>query len=169
MAKVKWVHSNPFKLSAPLPVPTVPCSIPTQSRWRVDCPLIYRPCPSIYFPSLATSSTVPQGVGALYVRPGVDLMPLLAGGGQEFGLRSGTPAVPIIAGFGIAAELAATELPQENCAVATAARSPLLPTGREFKPDPNWRSAAAFTPSPSAFAYLPHPVGLSVVRTSFVR
>ncbi|MHC5832140.1 MAG: aminotransferase class V-fold PLP-dependent enzyme, partial [Nostoc sp.] len=31
----------------------------------------------------------PQGAGALYVRPGVELMPLLGGGGQEMGLRSG--------------------------------------------------------------------------------
>ncbi|TVU53661.1 MAG: cysteine desulfurase [Arthrospira sp. PLM2.Bin9] len=52
----------------------------------------------------------PQGVGALYVRPGVDLMPLMGGGGQEFKLRSGTQAVPAIAGFGVAAELAAQEL-----------------------------------------------------------
>ncbi|MFN6564746.1 MAG: cysteine desulfurase family protein [Nostoc sp. ChiSLP01] len=56
----------------------------------------------------------PQGVGALYVRPGVELMPLLGGGGQEMGLRSGTQAVPIIAGFGVAAELAAEELPIET-------------------------------------------------------
>ncbi|MBD2343050.1 cysteine desulfurase family protein [Anabaena subtropica] len=52
----------------------------------------------------------PQGVGALYIRPGVELMPLLSGGGQERGLRSGTQAVPIIAGFGVAAGLAAEEL-----------------------------------------------------------
>ncbi|MFN6528272.1 cysteine desulfurase family protein [Nostoc sp. ChiSLP03a] len=56
----------------------------------------------------------PQGVGALYVRPGVELMPLLGGGGQEMGLRSGTQAVPIIAGFGVAAELAAEELATET-------------------------------------------------------
>ncbi|BAY75157.1 class V aminotransferase [Nostoc linckia NIES-25] len=56
----------------------------------------------------------PQGVGALYVRPGVELMPLLGGGGQEMGLRSGTQAVPIIAGFGVAAELAAEELAIET-------------------------------------------------------
>jgi cysteine desulfurase len=55
----------------------------------------------------------PQGSGALYVRPGVKLMPLLTGGGQEFKLRSGTQAVPAIAGFGIAAELAAQELATE--------------------------------------------------------
>lgn len=56
----------------------------------------------------------PQGAGALYVRPGCDLMPLLGGGGQEFGLRSGTPALPAIAGFGVAAELAAQELSTET-------------------------------------------------------
>lgn len=52
----------------------------------------------------------PQGVGALYVRPGTPLMPLLGGGGQEFRLRSGTQAVPNIAGFGLAAELAQQEI-----------------------------------------------------------
>ncbi|WP_341526603.1 cysteine desulfurase family protein [Nostoc sp. UHCC 0302] len=56
----------------------------------------------------------PQGAGALYVRPGVELIPLLGGGGQEMGLRSGTQAVPVIAGFGIAAELAAQELATET-------------------------------------------------------
>ena len=56
----------------------------------------------------------PQGVGALYVRPGVTLQPLLRGGGQEYGLRSGTPALPNIAGFGVAAALAHQELPQET-------------------------------------------------------
>ncbi len=56
----------------------------------------------------------PQGAGALYVRPGVELVPLLGGGGQEFKLRSGTQAVPAIAGFGVAAELAAAEIASET-------------------------------------------------------
>jgi len=56
----------------------------------------------------------PQGVGALYVRPGVELVPLLWGGGQEMQQRSGTQAVPAIAGFGIAAELATAELATET-------------------------------------------------------
>ena len=56
----------------------------------------------------------PQGVGALYVRPGVELIPLFGGGGQEWRLRSGTQAVPNIAGFGLAAELAARELTTET-------------------------------------------------------
>ncbi|MEI2582348.1 cysteine desulfurase family protein [Scytonema sp. PRP1] len=56
----------------------------------------------------------PQGAGALYVRPGVELVPLLNGGGQEKRLRSGTQAVPILAGFGVAAELATQEMPTET-------------------------------------------------------
>uniref|UniRef100_B8HP67 cysteine desulfurase n=1 Tax=Cyanothece sp. (strain PCC 7425 / ATCC 29141) TaxID=395961 RepID=B8HP67_CYAP4 len=56
----------------------------------------------------------PQGAGALYVRPGVQLQPLLLGGGQEFRLRSGTQALPAIVGFGVAAAAAAEELPAEQ-------------------------------------------------------
>jgi cysteine desulfurase len=61
----------------------------------------------------------PQGAGALYVRPGVELEPLISGGGQEFALRSGTQAVPNIAGFGVAAELAVQEMPQETLRLIT--------------------------------------------------
>lgn len=56
----------------------------------------------------------PQGVGALYVRSGVTVLPVLSGGGQERGLRSGTQALPNIAGFGMAAALAAQEMPSET-------------------------------------------------------
>jgi cysteine desulfurase len=56
----------------------------------------------------------PQGSGALYVRKDVELLPLLSGGGQELKLRSGTQAVPAIAGFGVAAELAAQEIATET-------------------------------------------------------
>ncbi len=55
-----------------------------------------------------------QGAGALYVRRGVELVPLLCGGGQEWRLRSGTQAVHAIAGFGVAAELAAQEMLSET-------------------------------------------------------
>ncbi|MBD0261597.1 MAG: cysteine desulfurase [Tolypothrix sp. Co-bin9] len=55
-----------------------------------------------------------QGAGALYVRPGLELAPLVSGGGQEMRLRSGTQAVPNIAGFGVAAELATQEIASET-------------------------------------------------------
>jgi len=46
----------------------------------------------------------PQGVGALALRPGLEVAPLLTGGGQESGRRAGTENVPGIAGFGAAAK-----------------------------------------------------------------
>ena len=48
----------------------------------------------------------PQGAGALYIREGLDIAPLIVGGGQEGGMRGGTENVPGIAGLGKAAELA---------------------------------------------------------------
>ncbi|NET26675.1 cysteine desulfurase family protein [Okeania sp. SIO1I7] len=56
----------------------------------------------------------PQGAGALYIREGVELVPILTGGGQELKLRSGTQAVAAIAGFGVAAELANEEMTTER-------------------------------------------------------
>lgn len=68
----------------------------------------------------------PKGIGALYVRRRprrgvrrVRLAPLLHGGGQERGLRSGTLNVPGIVGFGRAAALAADALPEEPERIAT--------------------------------------------------
>ncbi|MGQ9680704.1 MAG: cysteine desulfurase family protein [Candidatus Bathyarchaeia archaeon] len=52
----------------------------------------------------------PRGVGALYIRKGLRLKPLIIGGGQENGVRSGTENVPGIVGMGKAAELAKAEL-----------------------------------------------------------
>ncbi|WP_031318040.1 aminotransferase class V-fold PLP-dependent enzyme [Blastomonas sp. CACIA14H2] len=49
----------------------------------------------------------PKGIGALWVREGVALEPLIHGGGQEQGLRSGTLSPALCAGFGAAARLAA--------------------------------------------------------------
>jgi cysteine desulfurase NifS len=48
----------------------------------------------------------PKGIGALYVRKGVTLEPLVHGGKQESGLRAGTENIPAIVGLGKAAELA---------------------------------------------------------------
>lgn len=44
----------------------------------------------------------PKGVGAMYIRKGVRIAPLLLGGGQEKGMRSGTESVPLISAFGAA-------------------------------------------------------------------
>ena len=49
----------------------------------------------------------PKGAAALVLDKRVELQPLIAGGGHERGLRSGTENVPAIVGFGVAAELAA--------------------------------------------------------------
>jgi cysteine desulfurase len=68
--------------------------------------------------SLAISSHKvhgPQGAGALITRGSIPLRPLVFGGGQEHGLRSGTENVAAIVGFGRAAELARTEL-ETTCA-----------------------------------------------------
>lgn len=82
-----------------------------------------------------------QGSGALYIRAGVDILPLLRGGGQEKGLRSGTPAVPAIAAFGLAAELAQKDLISEKMRLIAlrdrlfdllADYPYLLPTGDRF-------------------------------------
>ncbi len=55
----------------------------------------------------------PKGVGALYLRRGVELKPLLHGGGQERGLRPGTENVPHLVGLGRACALARQDLEQE--------------------------------------------------------
>jgi cysteine desulfurase len=56
----------------------------------------------------------PKGVGALYIKEGIRVEPLLHGGGQERGLRSGTENTPGIVGFGKAAEIARTEMQSES-------------------------------------------------------
>jgi cysteine desulfurase len=55
----------------------------------------------------------PKGAGALVVDKRVELMPLVSGGGQERGLRSGTENVPAIVGFGVACELATARLSEK--------------------------------------------------------
>ncbi|HEY9147655.1 MAG TPA: cysteine desulfurase family protein [Gammaproteobacteria bacterium] len=54
----------------------------------------------------------PKGVGALYVRPGTPVAPVVVGAGQERGLRPGTENVPHIAALGAAARLVRQKLPQ---------------------------------------------------------
>ncbi|MEM3421401.1 MAG: cysteine desulfurase NifS [Candidatus Hadarchaeum sp.] len=56
----------------------------------------------------------PKGVGALYLKSGVRIVPLIQGGGQERGLRSGTENLPGIVGMGKAAEIAKAEMKDES-------------------------------------------------------
>ncbi|MFN3863250.1 MAG: cysteine desulfurase family protein [Erythrobacter sp.] len=55
----------------------------------------------------------PKGIGALWVRDGITLVPQQTGGGQEHGLRSGTLSPALVAGFGAAARLAAERMEQD--------------------------------------------------------
>ena len=55
----------------------------------------------------------PKGVGALYVADDDLVVPMVTGGGQERGLRSGTVATAAVCGFGEAADLAAEEQPED--------------------------------------------------------
>lgn len=67
----------------------------------------------------------PRGLGALYVRKGVQVAPVLLGGGQERGLRSGTEDLASIAGMAAAAGIMAAEMPAEVARI-TAIRNRLV-------------------------------------------
>ncbi|WP_310410264.1 cysteine desulfurase family protein [Chamaesiphon sp. OTE_8_metabat_110] len=112
----------------------------------------------------------PQGAGALYIRPGLELIPLLAGGGQEMGWRSGTQAVPQIAGFGVAAELASEELALENsrliglrdrCFELLANCPILVPTGDRWQRLPHHLSFCLHIPDRDTSASV---TGKTIVR-----
>jgi len=76
----------------------------------------------------------PTGVGALVVRSGAALRPLLHGGGQERGLRSGTLPAAAIAGFGAAAEATIAEREVGGAADLAALRDRLLAALRTVEP-----------------------------------
>jgi cysteine desulfurase len=59
----------------------------------------------------------PKGVGAFYVREGIEIAPTIDGGGHERGMRSGTLNVPGIVGLGKACEICREGMPQESCRI----------------------------------------------------
>jgi cysteine desulfurase len=67
----------------------------------------------------------PKGIGALYIKNGTDIDPMILGGGQEFGLRSGTENVANIVGFGKACEIAKNNL-NDNMEYVTTLRDMLI-------------------------------------------
>ena len=68
----------------------------------------------------------PKGMGALYMRKGIKLTPLVHGGGQEYGICSGTENTAGIVGFGAAAKLAAKSLHDGEAARVSCLRDMLL-------------------------------------------
>lgn len=60
----------------------------------------------------------PKGIGALYIKRGVSILPIIFGGGQERNLRAGTENVPMIAGFAKALEICAGESIKESKRIA---------------------------------------------------
>ncbi len=55
----------------------------------------------------------PKGIGALFIKNGIPLAPVIYGGGQERHLRSGTESVPLIVGLGMATDLVGQEMQDE--------------------------------------------------------
>jgi cysteine desulfurase len=102
----------------------------------------------------------PTGVGALVVRSGTALRPLLHGGGQERGLRSGTLPAAAIAGFGAAAAAARTDRTSGAATTLATLRSRLLTALRHLAPDLEVNG----DPAPEAGASLIAGVGAPLVR-----
>ena len=67
----------------------------------------------------------PKGIGALYIKDGIKIDPMILGGGQEFRLRSGTENVANIVGFGQACEIAQKNL-DENSSLIRKLQSQLI-------------------------------------------
>ncbi len=87
------VHTDAVQAAGKIPVDV--------EAWGVD--YLTLSCHKIYGP---------KGIGALYVRPGVPVEPLIRGGHQENGVRAGTYNNLGIYGFGVAAKLAKADLPE---------------------------------------------------------
>ncbi|MBI2860448.1 MAG: cysteine desulfurase [Chloroflexi bacterium] len=111
IARITKEHNIPFHTDAVATAGTIPVDV---KQLGVDAL------------SLAASQFYgPKGAGALWLRRGVRIMPLLDGGVQEGGRRAGTENVPAIAGMGKAAELARLHL-DERMRKLTVLRNRLL-------------------------------------------
>ncbi len=95
-----YVHTDATQAMGKIPV--------SVEDWKVD--YLTMSCHKIYGP---------KGIGALYVRPRVPVVPLIRGGHQEQGVRAGTYNNLGIIGFGKAAELALADLPAFSARIRT--------------------------------------------------
>ncbi|MGD0814602.1 MAG: cysteine desulfurase family protein [Verrucomicrobiota bacterium] len=99
LARIARDHGVPFHTDAVQAAGRIPINVQTQP---VD--LLSLSAHKIYGP---------KGVGALFVRKGTPIAPIINGGGQERGLRSATENMAGIAGLGCAAEIASAEMSAE--------------------------------------------------------
>lgn len=100
----------------------------------------------------------PKGIGALYVRHGVDLCAVQFGGGQELGLRSGTENVPGIVGFGRAAHLTKLRYAEQRRQTLAVRAVFLAELGRLVD---GWQINGAFDDEPDNEVRLPGNLHLS--------
>lgn len=103
----------------------------------------------------------PKGSGALYVRKGARILPIAFGGGQEKGMRSGTEAVPAIAGFGEAAKIAFQKL-NETAKLTNSLRNYCIEKFREM-PGIKINSPQNTDGSDDYPLYAPHLMNISVL------
>jgi cysteine desulfurase len=61
----------------------------------------------------------PKGLGVVYIRNGVSIVPIIIGGGQERGLRSGTENIPAVVGMAEAAQICSAEMSEEAKRLST--------------------------------------------------
>ena len=99
------------------------CAVAREAGWAFHTdaiqavgkmPVDVRKVPVDYLSLSGHKFHAPKGVGALYVREGVRFEPMIRGGGQEDGRRSGTENVPFIIGLGKAAEIMKAELDRDG-------------------------------------------------------
>jgi cysteine desulfurase len=115
----------------------------------------------------------PKGVGALFMRSGIELPRFMHGAGQESGRRSGTENVLEIVGLGKACEIAARDLEQNmtrseqsaRTSASTAIRSSACPTPSAFLLK-GWRPTVSWSGSPPGWPPRPGPPATRTASTS---
>jgi len=139
-----WFHTDAVQAAGKVPVDVarIRCDLLTLSGHKLHAPL---------------------GSGALYVRSGTFLRPLVQGGPQEHGFRAGTENLPAIVGLGVAAELAAAWLAGPSPAAMASERDRLERTVLEQVPGARVNGAGAPRIPNTTSLVLPGVAGKSVV------